>query len=391
VGTLTVRNYRLRRCAGCCECTLPTSAHEVILVTEAFAVGLRSIVHSQSRTLVICFSSSEMCAFDEECTGASRDVHKILLPLLQLQEMPEKFFAARFSHAEQKISESLLVEFGGDAHKLWAACSRLSGGHPGSAAALLTCLHYGPDSWAALLDRLSSKIANSCAQTTAFTAEEILRALSPSYFKSLGCATVHEWVRTGVMNIVSDWEHVLPAVMLLPFANKLSKCMGGIERKLAVQLQLLCSQLAHRDVGDAYEVFYSALLCLSPLVRAQEIQNSVNAVAWRACSVVEGLCGTDSEDTQTWKGAYLKETLTPAARSRRYDFTQDRTVRVYKTGELAGVSTEDLERHVWIPVRRRWNAGYDALLFFREAGTGAAGKLTPVVMGYKHSGEIQYL
>jgi hypothetical protein len=326
-----------------------------------------------------------MCDFDAECSGLSRDVHRIVLPLLQLQEMPEKFFAARFSHAEQKISESLLVEFGGDAHKLWAACSRLSGGHPGSAAALLTCLHDGPDSWAALLDRLSSKIANSCAQTTAFTAEEILRALSPSYFKSLGCATVHEWVRTGVMNIV------LRTVVLLPFANKLSKCMGGIERKLAVQLQLLCSQLAHRDVGDAYEVFYSALLCLSPLVRAQEIQNSVNAVAWRACSVVEGLCGTDSEDTQTWKGAYLKETLTPAARSRRYDFTQDRTVRVYRTGELAGMSAEDLERHVWISVHRQRNAGYDALLFFRAEGADAPMKLIPVLVGYEHSGEILYL
>jgi hypothetical protein len=360
----------------------------VTFVTEAFAVGLRSVIHSQSRKLAICFSSSEMCDFDAECSGLSRDVHKIVLPLLQLQEMPEKFFATRLSHAERKISESLLLEFGGDTHKLWAACSRLSGGHPGSAAALLTCLNDRPDSWAALLDRLSSKIADSCAQTTAFAAEEILRALSPSYFKSLGCAKVHEWVRTGVMNIVSDWEHVLPAVMLLPFANKLSKCTGGIERKFAVQLQLLCSQLAHRDVGDAYEAFYSALLCLSPLVRAQEIQDGVNAVDWRACSVVEGLCGTDPEDTQTWKGAYLKETLTPAARSRRYDFTQDRTVRVYKTGELAGMSAEDLERHVWISVHRQRNAGCDALLFFREEGADASMKLIPVAVEYEHSGEI---
>jgi hypothetical protein len=358
-------------------------------VTEAFAVGLRSVIHSQSRKLAICFSSSEMCDFDAECSGLSRDVHKIVLPLLQLQEMPEKFFATRLSHAERKISESLLLEFGGDTHKLWAACARLGGGHPGSAAALLTCLNDRPDNWAALLDHLSSKIAHSCAQTTALTAEEVLRALSPSYFKSLGCAKVHEWVRTGVMNIVSDWEHVLPAVMLLPFANKLSQSgMGSIERQLAEQLQLLFSQLAHRGVSDAYEAFYSGLLCLLPMVRAQEIQDGVNTVDWRACSVVEGLCGTDPEDTQTWKGAYLKETLTPAAQSHRYDFTQDRTVRVYKTGELAGVSAEDLERYVWLPVRRRRNAGYDALLFLREEGANASSKLTPVAMGYEHSGEM---
>jgi hypothetical protein len=333
---------------------------------------------------------------EAERSTTNRDINKIFLPLLPLQDMPEKLFAPRLPHAESKISESLLLEFRGDLHKLWAACARLSGGHPRSAVTLLACISDGsdscdgPDSWAAVLDRLTSKIADGREQTKSFTAEEILRTLSPSYYELLGNAKVNEWVRTGIMNNVGDSEHVLPAVMLLPFVKQLDKVkMSGIERLLAKRLQLLFSQLGSSDAGEAYEAFYSALLCLLPLVRSQEIQDGVKgAVDWRTCSLMEGLCGAAPEST--WKGAYLKDTLTPAVRSRRYDFTQDRTVRVYKAGELAGVSSEDLERHVWIPASRQ-NAGFDALLFFREVGAGPTSKLTPVAMEYKYSCKTQSL
>jgi hypothetical protein len=152
-------------------------------------------------------------------------------------------------------------------------------------------------------------------------------------------------------------------------------------RRLEELLTVFIQELGSCDPHAAYTVFYTALLCLPPVVRSQEVQDGVQKhTDWRACTVAEGLCSTPLTHVH---GNTHHVTVN------KYDFTRHRTVRVYKPGQLAEKSAEQLGNHVWLPEDRD-GAAFDVLLFLSKVGADDADKLVPVAVEVEFSGELSF-
>jgi hypothetical protein len=170
-------------------------------------------------------------------------------------------------------------------------------------------------------------------------------------------------------------EHVIPLLMLLPFANRSVSV-------LADRLQALFNNLVRCDDRDLIEVIYTTLFDMQSLVRRQQPQEPrYHGTDWRARSLLDGLCSIPSAGD-----AGRKDTLTAVLRGKSYDFSVDRTVRVCEPGGLAGRTTEELRSHAWLPSSSRVDGG-PVFLFVNVAGAGGATGLTPVAVEWEFSGD----
>jgi hypothetical protein len=342
------------------------------------------MINSQSEQFAVSFSAPELDCLYAASATAGKNV--IYLPLLPCKEMPTQFFAARWPTAQTEVHPELLADCGGTLHTLWRACARLSGGHPQSARVIIDLLRPSGDdgprvrSWAQILQGVTQVVGQQRGGATDFTDEDVLRVFSPCYRESLGSEKVRCWVTAGVLNADALDEHVLPLPMLLPFAYSSE---NGV---LTKRLRTVFDDLVDRRDRGAIRLFHKTLFHLLPLVRRQEVRDALQEnTDWSACALVEGLCANAGRYRHD---AVRRDTLKENLQTRRYDFTQDRTVRTYKPGGLAGKTAEELNRHVWLP-KVSLDACSAAFLFLREAGADAgAGGLTPVALLYDFTGKM---
>jgi hypothetical protein len=116
----------------------------------------------------VCFSALQLPTYYAASATCGKNIS--YLSLLACEEMPTRFFAARWPTAQSELHCELLTECGGSVHHLWRACARLSGGHPHCACVVMDCLRPvqggAPPvcSWAELLQRVSERVMQEPGQ-----------------------------------------------------------------------------------------------------------------------------------------------------------------------------------------------------------------------------------
>jgi hypothetical protein len=344
---------------------------------------LHSIVHDQSQKFAVCFSALQLPTYYAASATCGKNIS--YLSLLTCEEMPTRFFAARWPTAQNEVHRELLAACGGSMHNLWRACARLSGGHPHCAGVVRDCLRPVQGgapvrSWTELLQRVAERVTQEPGQAE-LTEANVLRILSPWYQDSLTSVRVDAWVKMGLANAQGQFRHAVPLLKLLPFALT----SHGV---LAKRLRVLFSSLVEFDEQNPYRLYYSTLFDLLPLARRQETLEPLrDKTAWAAYPLLEGLCAT-----YPWRSFTVrrKDALTEALKAKKYDFTVDRSFREYQPSELDSKSADELNQHVWFPAGPH-SADCVALLFLREAtANSGSNKLTPIALEYDFSGELSY-
>jgi hypothetical protein len=227
--------------------------------------SLHSVVHDQSQKFAVCFSALELPTNYAASATCGKNIS--YLSLLACEEMPTRFFAARWPTAQNEIRRELLATCGGSMHNLWRACARLSGGHPHCAGVVMDCLRPAAGgapvrSWSELLQRVAERVTQEPGQAE-LTEANVLRILSPWYQDSLTSVRVDAWVKMGLANAQGQFRHAVPLLKLLPFALT----SHGV---LAKRLRVLFSSLVEFDERNPYKLYYSTLFDLLPLARHQE-------------------------------------------------------------------------------------------------------------------------
>jgi hypothetical protein len=346
--------------------------------------SLHSVAHDQSQKFAVCFSALQLPTYYAASATSGKNIS--YLSLLTREEMPTRFFAARWPTAQSEIHPELLAECGGSVHNLWRACARLSGGHPRCACVVMDCLRPvqggAPPvrSWSELLRRVSERVAREPGQAELPEAN-ILRILSPWYQDGLTSVRVNAWVKMGLANVQGQFRHAVPLLKLLPFALT----SHGV---LAKRLRVLFSSLVKFDEQNPYKLYHSTLFDLLPLARRQEAREPLqDKTNWAAYPLLEGLCAS-----YPWRSFTVrrKDALTETLKAKKYDFTVDRAVCEYQPGGLASKSADELNQHVWLPAGPH-SAGCVALLFLREVSANwGNNKLTPIALEYDFSGELNF-